>query len=221
MMKSENQMPRLVVFDLDGVILNSEPLHEAAKRRIFAKYGIPAGLDLSWSVGRPNSELWGPMVERYRLPCSAKELERMQYEQILSLIRERNVPLSDGLPELLRWLRQENVKIGLASSSDRFYVDRILEYFALKPWFDAVKGGDEAAHKKPAPDVYTAVLKAAGVPAGHAVAVEDTKAGIEAASAAGLRCVGYRNPTSGMQELDRADWIVETLSGIPGLLKPA
>jgi HAD superfamily hydrolase (TIGR01509 family) len=91
--------------------------------------------------------------------------------------------------------------MGLASSSNRFYVDSILSYYSLTDYFDYIVAGDEVKRKKPEPDVYLKVLELSKLDSQEVIAVEDTYAGSKAAVSAGLPCVGYQNPTSGSQDL--------------------
>lgn len=113
---------KMIIFDLDGVILDSEPLHENAKRRILKEHGIDENLDLSFSVGQPNKLLWSNMIERFGINKSEEELERSQYNYILEEVKEKKIQTSRGLLRLLQWLKNQGIKIGLASSSDRHYV---------------------------------------------------------------------------------------------------
>lgn len=211
----------LVVFDLDGVLIDSEPLHEVAKREALASFGITEPVDLSWSVGLPQRELWQHLIDRYDLDQDPKDLEQRQYESILNQMRDKHVDLSHGLLYLLDCLQKAGIRIAVCSSSDRFYVDRFLEQYGLRDRFTAVVGGDEVPHKKPAPDGYLRVLKLTGVSAGRAVAIEDSKAGSLAARAAGLACIGYRNLTSGSQNLENANLIVDSLPEVVATLCPA
>lgn len=208
----------MVIFDLDGVIVDSEPLHDEAKKWILEQNGVMEKPDLSWSVGIPGVEIWTRLIQQYGLRAAPAEFERQQYEFILTRIRENNVPETRGLKELLAWLQTGKITIGLASSSDRFYVERILKHYQLSNLFQFVTAGDEVLQKKPAPDVYQNDLSRSGIHAGQAVAIEDSAAGIQAAAAAGMHCIGYRNPTSGNQDLSKADWIVTTLADVPKVL---
>ena len=192
---------KMVVFDLDGVVLDSEPLHEHAKRRILNEHGITENLDLSFSIGQPNKVLWNGMIHRFQINKSEEELERLQYNYILEEIKMRKIRTSTGFSELIQWLKGNQIKIGLASSSNRFYVDSILSYYSLTDYFDYIVAGDEVKRKKPEPDVYLKVLELSKLDSQEVIAVEDTYAGSKAAVSAGLPCVGYQNPTSGSQDL--------------------
>lgn len=209
-----DERPALFIFDLDGVIADTEPLHRIAKLRIFAKLGVTSNVDLDRHVGRPNVELWTSVIEESGLERTAGELERMQYDLILEQLAENDARPTRGLPELLDALDAAGVRCALCSSSDRYYVDRVLNFFGFAGRFATIVGGDEVAEKKPAPDGYLKVLRDAGVEAARAVALEDTTAGVGAAVAAGIACIGYVNPTSGNQDLSRAALRVAGLSEV-------
>ena len=208
----------LVIFDLDGVILDSEPLHEHAKRRILAEAGIDENIDLSWSVGQPNKVLWENMKKRFGFLKTEEELERIQYKYILEEVNDKQLKTSHGFMELLQWLKHNSIKIGLASSSNRYYLDSILVYYNINKYFDYTVAGDEVERKKPEPDVYKKVLTYFKIPEIKVLAIEDSKAGSEAAVSAGIRCIGYRNPTSGNQDLKKCKIQVTDISEIITIL---
>lgn len=205
----------LFIFDLDGVIADTEPLHRISKLRIFDKLGVTSTVDLDRHVGRPNVELWSSVIDENGLvDKTPKELERMQYDLILEQLAENRATVTDRLHGLLDALADAGVRCALCSSSDRYYVDRVLAFFGYAGRFSPVVGGDEVAEKKPSPDGYLKVLRDAGVDASRAAALEDTSAGVAAAVAAGLTCIGYANPTSGNQDLSRATMRVNGLAEV-------
>ncbi len=194
---------KLIIFDLDGVVFDSEPLHENAKRRLLTEGGIAEHIDLAWSVGLPNKLLWNNMISKYGLVKSEDELEYLQYNYILEEVIAKDIKPSDGLVEVLQSLQKKGLKVGLASSSDRHYVDSILKYYQIDHYFSYIIAGDEVAKKKPEPDIYLKILDLSGLGRHEAIAIEDSKAGSESAVAAGLKCIGYLNPTSGCQDLSK------------------
>lgn len=208
-----------VAFDLDGVIADTEPLHKKAKERILAELGCDLAIDLNAYVGRPNSELWDSVIARCGVRSTAPELERRQYDHILQLARTDNVSPSAGLEELLDFLAASGVGCGICSSSDRYYVDRLLAFFGLARRFSPIVAGDQVARKKPAPDGYRKLAADAGVQPGRIVAVEDSRAGVTAALGAGLHCIGYVNPTSGEQDLGGAALRVHSLIEVADCLR--
>lgn len=143
------------------------------------------------------------MIQKFNINKSEEELEKLQYQYILEEIKENHIDTSIGFIDLLSFLKKDKIKIGLASSSNRFYVDSILTYYNIYKYFDYIAGGDEVKRKKPEPDVYLKVLKQSGIKTHETIAVEDTFAGSKSALSAGLRCVGYQNSTSGNQDLSK------------------
>lgn len=202
---------KLVLFDLDGVILNSEPLHDHAKKRILMQANVKEDLDLSWSVGKPSRLLWSKMKDMYGLKPSEDELEQLQYNYILDEMKEKNIQPSEGLIELLQWLQENNILIGLVSSSWGSFVHSVLDYYNIKHYFKYVIAGDDVERKKPFPDGYLKALDLFSISATNTIAIEDSKTGSEAAIAAQLKCIGYQNPTSGNQDLSKCYKVIEKL----------
>ena len=204
----------MIVFDMDGVILDSEPLHENARQMMFQKYHITPNDSFPPPVGNSSSGFWRQVFALCGLEGDAYELEAEQYYLVAKQIKDNNLPPSDGLLEVFRWAKEQGMKIGLASSSTRVLVDDVLDLMQIRAYFDYTVSGDEIARKKPAPDAYLKVLEMAGLPAEAAMAVEDSGTGIAAAKAAGLYCFGYENPTSGEQNLSQSDRIIKHLKEI-------
>lgn len=204
----------LIIFDMDGVVLDSEPLHENARQMMFGKIGIVPDGTFPDPVGKSSSGFWRKIIEKCKIEGEPYELEALQYRLVAEQIRDNSVPPSDGLVEVLEWARGRGIKIGLASSSTRVLVDKTLEFLGVKKYFAYTVSGDEVKAKKPAPDVYLKVLEEAGVEAARAVAVEDSRAGVEAARGAGIYCFGYRNETSGSQDISGADKMIGSLREI-------
>lgn len=210
----EKQKISMIIFDMDGVLLDSEPLHENARQSMFRKYGIDPGDDLPDPVGKSSSGFWRIIMERYGIQGDPYLLEKEQYRLVAEQIEENHVQPSDGLLELMRTARDAGVKIGLASSSTRVLVDDTLRLLGIGDYFDYTVSGDEVAAKKPKPDVYLKVLELSGCMPQEACAVEDSHAGVVSAQSAGIFCYGYRNDTSGGQDISGADQIVENLREI-------
>ena len=208
------QDARLIIFDMDGVILDSEPLHENARQMMFKKYGIIPDEKMPEAVGKSSSGFWRKVIEIYHIEGEPYALEKEQYHLVAKQIEENNVKPSEGLEELIMSAKAKGMGIALASSSTRILVDDSLRLLGIAEQFDVTVSGDEIPKKKPAPDVYLKVLELTGVQAEDAVAVEDSRAGIEAARAAGIFCYGYDNPTSGMQDISKADQQIKSIRDI-------
>lgn len=186
--------PQAVVFDNDGLLLDTELLWFAAETRLFGRRGrsftredqrylLGSSADV---VGTKMAGLLGLAPEEG--PALAGELRELVMAEAEGPCQPR-----PGALELLAALREAGTPIGLASNSERAFVDRVLAGAGLvgDAWpFDVTISGDEVARPKPAPDLYLAACKALGAPPEACVALEDSPPGVAAASAAGLRVVG-------------------------------
>ncbi len=205
---------KLLIFDMDGVILDSEPLHENARQMIFQRFGIVPDAAFPDPVGNSSSGFWREVIKKCGIEGEPYDLEREQYRLVAQQIEENRISPSEGLEELLCWAKTHEIGIGLASSSTRVLVDDTLRLLGIEKYFDYTVSGDEVPVKKPAPDVYQRVLEMAGIKAGNAAAVEDTHTGMQAAKSAGIYCYGYRNLSSGEQDMEAADKVIEKLTEI-------
>ncbi len=180
-----------VVFDLDGVLLDSEALHYRAYNTVLARYGV--------SVGRQEyAEHWicaghGPeyAVERYRLPLSPAELRAAKAPLYRELLL-REARLMPGARKALEGLAAV-AKLGLATNSAREDVDYIVERFELRPFFSALVAREDYPRAKPAPDAYRVALERLGLAPAEVLVVEDSPRGVRAARANGLAVVAIPN----------------------------
>ncbi len=209
---------KIIIFDMDGVLLDSEPLHEIARQRMFERLEIVPDENFPSPVGNSASGYWDAIIAYCQLEGTGLELEREQYRLVAEQIVENQVPPSDGLLEVFAWAKERDIKLGLASSSTRVLVDDALRLLGIGKYFDCTVAGDEIAHKKPAPDPYLRVLELSGMAAEDAVAVEDSCSGTLSAKAAGMECFGYANPTSGNQDLSNSTVVIRNLREIMGYL---
>jgi HAD superfamily hydrolase (TIGR01509 family) len=146
------------------------------------------------------------------------ELAEAQFLTILELLKEQNFRPSAGLLPLLDRLVELGIGRAMFSSSDRFYVEAVLRFFNIERFFPVVVGGDEVARRKPFPDGYLKAVELSGGDPARTIAVEDSSSGVKSAKAAGLRVIGYRNPTSGGQDVSGADFVVDSLEEVLPML---
>lgn len=205
---------KAIIFDMDGVLLDSEPLHENARQEMYRELNIVLDDTFPDPVGKSCSDFWDLILEKLQIPGNGVDKERQHYQMVSQQIEKYHVGPSEGVIELLQWAKQNGMKIGLASSSSRFLVDDALRLLNIETYFDFTAAGDEVAAKKPAPDLYLKVLDAFGITGDEAIAVEDSRSGVAAAKTAGIYCFGYQNPTSGNQDLSQADQQIQKLSEI-------
>lgn len=206
---------KLMIFDMDGVIFDSEPIHYNSKLRILEDLGLERELDLSRHVGFPSGEFWQRILNENGIKdVTAKELENRQYDYNLESMKNEKINLTNGLLELLDVLDACAIDCAVASSSDKYFVDKVLDYFEIKNRFRAIVSGDEVMQKKPAPDVYLKALNECNVSSADALCIEDSFMGSLAAKNAGIRCIGYINPTSGQQDLSNTFAQIESIGDV-------
>ena len=182
---------RGVLFDLDGVLADTEPLHWAAYREVLLELGVDVGIDEYRH--RFISRGGGPeyAVEQYRLPITADELRERKLPRYLALLR-RGVQPRPGARAALERLRG-GYHTAVATNSVRTEVDLILGALGLAPLLDTVVTREDYRDAKPAPDAYLTAAARVGLGAEECIVIEDTPRGVGAALAAGMRAVAVPN----------------------------
>jgi HAD superfamily hydrolase (TIGR01509 family) len=201
-----------VVFDLDGVLLDSEQVWDEAREQLAKERGgrwhDQAQKDM---MGMSSTEWSRYMHERIGLPEPPEEINREVVERLAATYRE-HLPALPGAKEAVERLAAR-WPLGLASSSNRELIDLALELLGVKQLFAATVSSEEVARGKPAPDVYLEAARRLGVAAARAAAVEDSHNGILAAKAAGMRVLAIPNRhfPPGQDALEQADVVLDSL----------
>lgn len=199
-----------VIFDLDGVLVDSEPVHHRAMQRLIApltvteeEYALFVGVSLEWTIE------W--LQRRFGFK-EAVEVLATRYDDLVTeqLLHEPPAPL-DGAVELLDAIRGRGARIAVASQSRPRWVRATLDGSALHGYFDVVVTADEVARAKPAPDVYLHTAERLGVQAEACVVVEDSVPGVASASAAGMFVVQTQQASSAVVRQPGADEVVDSL----------
>ena len=202
-----------VVFDLDGLLIETEELWAEVREQLArdrgGSYDARSQRDM---MGMSSPEWSRYMHERVGLPESPGEIAAEVIEQMEARYRER-LPLIDGAVEAVERLAAR-WPVGLASSSNRPLIDLVLELSGLGRFFRATVSSEEVARGKPSPDVYLEACRRLGVAPARAVAVEDSHAGIGSAKAAGMRVIAVPNPSfpPGDEALADADVVLGSLA---------
>jgi HAD superfamily hydrolase (TIGR01509 family) len=211
------QQIRAVIFDMDGVIVDSEPRHEQAFLAVMRElgYGDTHGFRFADYIGLPDHELWVDFIARHKPPQSLAELLARKRTLMLEIIR-REQPLFKGLPELIAKLAPRYV-LAVASGSERPVVEEVLKLDNLGRFFAAVVSGSEIKRGKPAPDGFLRAAELLKVPPQECCVIEDSKPGVAAGLAAGMGVIAITN-THPAHELAHATHIVSTYEEIGRLL---
>ena len=209
-----------IIFDMDGVLVDSEPFHTLIEKRQFALNGIsmPEEEHLSY-MGTASEMMWKDIQEKYKTGASVKELlEQNRTESIRFFSELDHLPVMDGLPELLKKLRSKNYPLAVASSSFPEIIELILVKSDLKKYFKVIVSGEEAGKSKPAPDIFLLAARKLGVSPENCMVVEDSQNGIKAARAAGMFCVAYQGGSADPLRQKEADAVIKSYSQLEMLL---
>lgn len=199
---------KAVIFDMDGVIVDTEPRHERAFHAVIEAIGFEDRHDLNFAdyVGRTDRVLWEDFVEAHDPPQSLDQLLAMKRECALEIIRA-DQPIFDGLPALVEELAAR-VPLALASGSERPIVDEVLSMGDLHKFFKVTISGSDIVNGKPEPDIFLKTASLLEINPEDCVVIEDSCPGVAAACAAGMRVVAITN-THSAPELNEATAVVE------------
>jgi HAD superfamily hydrolase (TIGR01509 family) len=210
-------MLKAVIFDMDGVLIDSEPFHLVVNEKIFANLGINLSEDeYHGFIGTTHKDMWSTIKKRYNLPQSVPELVNMQVSGNIDYIKNEEIePIKiKGVTDLLSKIARENIKIGIASSSPTEVIKLVINKLGISDYFSAIVGGEEIKKGKPSPDIFLKAAKRLKSKPFDCIVIEDSKNGVLAAKAAGMKCIGFKNPNSGNQDLRKADLIIENYDSL-------
>jgi HAD superfamily hydrolase (TIGR01509 family) len=203
-----------VIFDMDGVLTDSEPLINSAAIAMFKEKGLVVQPeDFLPFVGTGEDRYIGGVAEKYQFALDLPAAKRRTYEIYLALV-PRELRSFPGATELVNACRQNGLRIAVASSADGVKIEANLRQIGLPPeTWDAIVVGEEVINKKPAPDIFLSAAARLGLSASQCVVIEDAVNGVEAAKAAGMRCVAVAQ-TFPPDRLQKADLVRPNLLAV-------
>lgn len=209
-----------VVFDMDGVIVDSEPLQFECSIKTLREYGIDVTKeDLEKYVGTADHMMWGEFIAQHSLDTTVEKMRKIQNDYRDVLFTKENIIPVEGVVALIKELYKKNIKIGLASSSPIYFIEMVLQSLDLYDYFHGIVSGQEVEKSKPEPDIYLKAASLIGVEPQFCLAIEDANTGVHAAKAAGIFTLGYQNPNSGKQDLTAADIIIKHMDEVVRILE--
>jgi len=183
-----------VVFDLDGVLIQSEEVWDDVRERFVRERGGRYDAEIQRAMMGMSSPEWSRYLHEHAgVPDEPDAINAEVVRRLLSAYRDR-LPLIPGALDAVRRLA-DRFPLGIASSSNRELIDAVLEAAGLAPLFAATVSSEEVAHGKPEPDVYLEAARRLGVAPERCAAVEDSHGGIRSAKNAGMRVVAIPNPS--------------------------
>lgn len=206
-------MIEAVIFDMDGVLIDSEPLHFEVDEMVLKHLQIDKGKHyLERFVGYTNPAMWKIIKEEYKLEQSIEGLIELQMRIKLDYLEKSNYVAIDGVLELLNKIQAKKIPLAIASSSPRIFIEAVIDKIQIARYFTTWISGEEVPESKPAPDVFLGAAAMLNVQPENCIVIEDSKSGTIAAKSAGMKCIGFQNPNSGNQDLSEADFIFDSFS---------
>lgn len=202
-----------VVFDMDGVIIDSEPLWTSVRKEIVAEYGGTWLAEADHGLTGMNPFEWSKYIrDRLMVNLPTKEIRQLVVDGLIANYREK-LPLIPGVRNAVIELASQ-WRLGLASSSDIALIDAVLELAEIREYFEIIVSSEEVAAGKPSPDVYQEACRRMNILPSGAIAIEDSTSGIRSAKSAGMLVVAIPRPdcVPPTDVLNQADLVVDTIA---------
>jgi len=198
-----------IIFDMDGVLIDSQPLHYEIDMRVLKACGYEATLStVTPYTGISNPDRWPKYKNALNLNESVEQLIQLSEENMREVFNSTDFKAIEGIPALLAGIKSYGLPCGVASSSSHELIQMVLSRTGIGNYFDKITSGEDVKNGKPAPDIYLKAAQTMGLPPGRCIAVEDATPGIMAAKNAGLTCIAYRNPNTHGQNFTHADFVI-------------
>ncbi|GAB1857312.1 HAD family hydrolase [Flavobacteriaceae bacterium MHTCC 0001] len=209
-------MLKAVIFDMDGVIIDSEPLHRNAYNNMFEEVGIEVPTKLYESfTGQSTINICKRLCEHFNLnetPEMLVALKRKHYKQFFE--SDSDLKLIDGVLDLIKNYHNNGLTLVLGSSAAMTSINMVFEQFNLNQYFKSKLSGADLRQSKPHPEIFEKAAMAAGFKREECVVIEDSTNGIKAAKSAGIYCIGYDSFHSKNQDYSTADKVVSDFKEI-------
>lgn len=203
-----------VVFDFDGVLVDTETLYAHAHETLFTTLGISVSpSEYREFLGTKPQSMWSTLKIRFELSSDVKHLVRLAEDaKLRQLDAVTHIQPIKGIPELLNGLLSIGARLGVTSSSSARIIEPILQRTGLRKFFTAIITGDIDIPGKPEADPYLLAAESLQLPPRDCVAIEDSPSGITSAKSAGMRCIAVETRMVAVKALSDADLIVRDFS---------
>jgi len=204
---------KAIIFDMDGVIIDSEPIHIKLEEELFKSLGVEISEDEHLTfVGTSSYYMWRKIKERFNLSQSVEELVEVDRKRYLEHVLKTGeiIPI-EGITETVKKLFEKEYKLAVASSSPIDVIELVVKKLGIDKCFEVLVSGDYVKNSKPAPDIFLYTADKLKVKPHECVVIEDSYNGVYGAKKAGMKVIGFKNPNSGNQDLSEADFIISSL----------
>ena len=209
-------MLKAVIFDMDGVIVNSEPLHHKAYFKMFEEFNLDVSNSLYESfTGKSTLAICKELCEIFDLNIKPENLvlsKRKHFKKIFD--KDKTFQMINGALDLIQNYFNNNLTLVLASSASMTNINRIFKKFDLDKYFKAKISGADLKESKPNPEIFIRAANLSGFNKNECLVIEDSTNGVIAAKSAGIYCVGFNSANSKNQNYDLADLVISDLNKI-------
>ena len=209
-----------VIFDMDGVIVNTEPIHKKAYFKTFKSLGLEVSDDLYHSLtGTSTINAFEKLKAHFNLDEDAPDLVLHKRAAFVDLFEnDSTISLIDGVEKIIQYFYVKNITMVLASSASMETINRVFNRFHLHKYFMATLSGADLKKSKPHPEIFEKAAQIASAPKENCIVIEDSDNGILAANRAGIYCVGYISEHSKRQSLLNADVVIKSFEELKKMI---
>ena len=211
---------KCIIFDMDGVIIDSEEIHKKAYYETFISIGVAVSDDLYKTItGSSTINAFQKLVAHFKLALNPEDLvldKRKRYVNFFE--NDPTLHLVNGVEELIKHCYNKGFTLVLASSSAMVNIDRVFNRFNLNQYFTAKISGADLTASKPHPEIFEKAAILGNTPKENCIVIEDSDNGVKAANDAGIFVFGYRNPMAEDQTLENADFIINNFKRLRKLI---
>jgi beta-phosphoglucomutase len=212
---------KAVIFDMDGVLVNTEPHHVIIERRLFAGLNLDiTEKEHSSYMGKATGVMWMEIIRKHKLPYKVQVLTDKNQKSIIDYFSAlKEIEVMPGVLNVLEKLYHKRIPLAVASSSDAETIKIILSRTGLSKYFLYKVSSGSVERGKPAPDIFLYTAALLSVKPEECMVIEDSANGIKAAKDAGMFCVAYMGKSLGTQDQSHADETIDDFSQLEGILQ--
>ncbi len=207
---------KAIIFDMDGVIIDSEPLYYQIQKGFFKDLGFTVSKEeYDTFIGAGMQLMWEKLHSKHNLPYTVEQLIIMNNDLIYTTFNNSDsLRATEGFNSFLTSIKEMGIKTAVASSTSKKIINVILTRLKVIHKFDVIISSEEVLQGKPEPDIFLKAANKLNLKPANCVVIEDSNNGVKASGKAGMKCIGFSNMNSGNQDLSSANIVVNSFADI-------